>query len=82
MMRFEARSTSYKNDCVLCRRGRGIWRHPEVRRFFICDDCFAADRHRDITWLATHGQTRLATALASVSAARSGTTHSSEETHG
>jgi hypothetical protein len=42
---FEARATSYKSDCVLCRQGRAIWRHRAHRRFYICDDCFAADRH-------------------------------------
>jgi hypothetical protein len=49
MTRFEARLISCNNDCVLCRQGRGIWRHPKFRRFYICDECFAADRHLQVT---------------------------------
>ncbi|WP_155255203.1 hypothetical protein [Bradyrhizobium elkanii] len=44
--RFIARATSHKRDCVLCHAAKGIWRDPENRWFFICDHCFAADRHR------------------------------------
>ncbi|MGY3615635.1 hypothetical protein ACVJGD_001831 [Bradyrhizobium sp. USDA 10063] len=68
MTRFGARLTSYKNDCVLCRQGKGIWRHPEHRRFVICDDCFFTDRHLNVSWPALPG------------AAPSRTTQ--EETHG
>ncbi|MCA1452107.1 hypothetical protein I6F35_02620 [Bradyrhizobium sp. BRP22] len=43
--RFVARA-AHKQDCVLCRADKGIWRDPDNRRFYICDHCFAADRHR------------------------------------
>jgi hypothetical protein len=39
--RFVARVPVHRRDCVKCHAAPGIWRDPDNRPYFICDDCLA-----------------------------------------